>query len=517
VNETQASVQPWCAGEQASGAKPAPPCTVVIFGAGGDLTQRLLVPALYNLSCWGLLPDQLAIIGIGRTLRGADVFRDEVAEAAKKFTHGSIDPKALQPITRNVDQMAGDVRDKATYAALRERLDKLAPTVGRNVLFYLAIAPQFFGEIVQQLGAAGLLREDEGAWRRVIIEKPFGHDLASARALDNQIHAVVGEEQIYRIDHFLGKETVQSILAVRFANSIFEPIWNRDHIDHVQITVAETVGVEQRGNFYEGVGALRDMIPNHLFQLLTMTAMEPPISFDADAVRGRKEDVLLSVRPLSPEDARRYAVRAQYAAGTSTGQNVPAYRDEARVAKDSVTETYAAMRLMLDNWRWSGVPFYLRTGKRLARRTTEIAIRFKPAPYLLFRDTPVDRVLADWMVLRIQPDEGIALEFNAKVPGPHVQLDRVVMDLMYKDYFNVSPSTGYETLIYDCMIGDAMLFQRADNIEAGWQVVQPILDAWASPDAPLHFYPAGSEGPQEAADLLQQDGRAWRPIGRANR
>ncbi len=486
----------------------------MIFGAGGDLTQRLLVPALYNLSCWGLLSDKFAIIGIGRTLRSVDDFRAEIADAAKSFARGAVDEKALQRVTRTVDHLQGDVRDKKTYAELEARLDKLASDVGRNVLFYFAIGPQFFGDIIEQLSAAGLLREDEGAWRRVIIEKPFGHDLASARELDRRIHAVVGESQIFRIDHFLGKETVQNILAVRFANGFFEPIWNRDHVDHVQITVAETVGVEQRGNFYEGVGALRDMVPNHLFQLLTMTAMEPPISFDADAVRSRKEDVLRSVRPLSPSDARRYAVRAQYAAGTVDGKPATAYRDEPRVDKRSITETYVAMRLMVDNWRWSGVPFYLRTGKRLKRRTTEIGVRFKPAPYLLFRDTPVDKVSADWMVLRIQPDEGIALEFNAKVPGPSVRLDKVLMDFMYKDYFRVSPSTGYETLIYDCTIGDATLFQRADNIEAGWAVVQPILDAWQKDDVPLHFYPADSEGPEEAATLLLQDGRVWRPIAR---
>lgn len=501
-------------GQLAADAKPAPPCALVIFGAGGDLTQRLLVPALYNLACWGLLPQKFAIIGVARTPRSVDAFRDEIVAAVKKFTQSAVDEKTLRRLVRNLDHLHGDVRDKATYALLGERLEKLIPEVGGNILFYLAIAPQFFGEIVQQLGAAGLLREQGGAWRRVIIEKPFGHDLASARALDQTIHAVVDEHQIYRIDHFLGKETVQNILAVRFANGFFEPIWNRDHVDHVQITVAETVGVEQRGSFYEGVGALRDMVPNHLFQLLTMTAMEPPVSFDADAVRGRKEDVLRSVRPLSPADARRYAVRGQYAAGTNAGTPAPGYREEPQVDKNSRTETFVALRLMLDNWRWSGVPFYLRTGKRLARRTSEIAVRFKPAPYLLFRDTPVDHVSADWMVLRIQPDEGIALEFNAKVPGPHVRLGKVVMDLMYKDYFRVAPSTGYETLVYDCMIGDATLFQRADNIEAAWRIVQPILDAWQKDDVPLHLYPAGGEGPQEATQLLLPDQRVWRPIAR---
>jgi glucose-6-phosphate 1-dehydrogenase len=507
------SVPPWCEDKHAAQAKPAPPCAFVVFGAGGDLTRRLLVPALYNLSCWGLLNDRFALIGIGRAERSLDQFREEVTASARKFSNGSPNPEALQRLTRRLDHLQGDVGDSKTYETLRQKLDALAEETGGNVIFYLAIGPQFFGPIMEGLGKVGLLNEEKG-WRRVVFEKPFGRDLASARTLDREILGLVGERQVYRIDHFLGKETVQNILAFRFANGFFEPIWNRDRIDHVQITVAETVGVETRGNYYDDIGALRDMVPNHLFQLLTMTAMEPPVSFDANAVRSRKEEVLRAVHPLSRADARNLVVRGQYTAGAIGGDAVPAYRDEPRVARDSATETYTAMRLMIDNWRWAGVPFYLRTGKRLSRRTTEIALRFKPAPHLLFRDTPVDKIAADWMVLRIQPDEGIALAFNAKVPGPVVRLERVHMDFLYKDYFRAAPSTGYETLIYDCMIGDPTLFQRADNIESGWAVVQPILDAWKDGGA-IEPYRAGSDGPPSADALLARDGRAWRPIERS--
>jgi glucose-6-phosphate 1-dehydrogenase len=506
---------PWCAGEPPPGTQTPAPCTLVIFGAGGDLTQRLLLPALYNLSCWKLLPDRFAIAGVGRSPRTHDQFKEELVEAVRNFTHGSFNANAMQRVTQQIEYVQGDVQSPATYDELASHLDRLFETMSGNVLFYLAIAPEFFASIVRGLGKTGLLKEKDGNWRRVIFEKPFGHDLESAKSLDKDILAILKELQIYRIDHFLGKETVQNIMAFRFANGFFEPMWNRDHIDHVQIAVAETVGVEQRGNFYEKIGALRDMVPNHLFQLLTMTAMEPPISFNADAVRNKQDEVLRAVHPLTPADARDFVVRGQYGAGTIDGQSKPAYRQEPRVDSESRTETYVAMRLMIDNWRWAGVPFYLRTGKRMSRRTAEIAIRFKPAPYLLFRNTPVDRIAADWMVLRIQPDEGIALEFNAKIPGPTVRLERVDMNFSYKDYFRVEPSTGYETLIYDCMIGDPTLFRRADNIEASWSVVQPILDAWNEPEGQLvHDYPAGSDGPSAAAALLARDGRAWRPIAR---
>jgi glucose-6-phosphate 1-dehydrogenase len=351
-----------------------------------------------------------------------------------------------------------------------------------------------------------------------VIEKPFGHDLASAQALNAEILKTLRERQIYRIDHFLGKETVQNLMALRFANGLFEPIWNRGHIDHVQITAAETVGVERRGKFYEKTGALRDMVPNHLFQLLAMTAMEPPTSFDADAVRTKKAEVIKAIRPLSEAEALRNAVRGQYGAGMVMGKRVNAYRAEPEVAPDSATETFVACRLLIDNWRWAGVPFYLRTGKCMSRRRTEIAILFHQAPYSIFRGTDVERMHPNWMVLRIQPDEGIALEFAAKRPGPSVVLDSVSMDFCYQTYFKTPPNTGYETLLYDCMIGDATLFQRADNIEAGWAAVQPILDAWAK-HVPQEFpnYPAGTHGPAAADELLARDRRAWRSLQLPNR
>src|SRR5207245_4359682 len=334
--------------------------------------------------------------------------------------------------------------------------------------------PEFFGTIVESLGEVGLLAQDNQHWRRIIIEKPFRHDLESARALNKQLLNVAEEKQIYRIDHYLGKETVQNILAFRFANGIFEPIWNRRYIDHVQISVAETVGVEKRGSYYDGAGALRDMVPNHIMQLITLTAMEPPISFEANAVRDEQAKILHAIQPFSAEDVLSKTVRGQYGEGTMDGQRVPAYRSEEGVPPDSMTETFVAMRLMIDNWRWAGVPFYLRTGKALARRKTEIVIKFKQAPYAMFRDTPVERLAQNLLVLRIQPDEGASLQFNAKVPGPSIRTDGVRMDFRYKDYFDAAPSTGYETLIYDCMMGDPTLFRRADEIESGWRVVQPI-------------------------------------------
>ncbi len=346
-----------------------------------------------------------------------------------------------------------------------------------------------------------------------MIEKPFGHDLESAKALNNRILKILQDYQIYRIDHFLGKETVQNIMALRFANGLFEPLWNREHIDHIQITAAETVGVEHRAKFYEKTGALRDMVPNHMFQLLAMTAMESPISFDADAVRDKKTEVLRAIKPLDQNRALEDAVRGQYNAGTLSGQQVRAYRQEPGVATDSTTESFVACKLNIDNWRWAGVPFYLRTGKHLKCRSTEIAIRFHQAPFALFRGTSVEQMTPNWMILHIQPDEGVALEVAAKRPGPSVKLSSVSMGFDYKTYFQIASSTGYETLLYDCMIGDATLFQRADTIEAGWQVVQPILDAWANnPPRDFPNYTAGSAGPAAADRLLARDGRAWRRL-----
>jgi len=504
-------------------APAAPPCAMVIFGAAGDLTKRLVVPALYNLSNAKRLSKGFQLVGVDLAAKSteewrqglSDMMNQFVAQGGGEFQADHIDQTAWRWLTDRMSYLQGDLNDPGTFRRLGEHLaelDKSAGTSG-NYLFYLAVADRFFATAVAGIGAAGLAAEKDGQWRRVVIEKPFGHDLPSAKALNAEILKTLQERQIYRIDHFLGKETVQNIMALRFANGLFEPIWNRQHIDHVQITAAETVGVERRGKFYEKTGALRDMVPNHVFQLLAMTAMEPPISFDADAVRDKKAEVVEAIRPLTPARALREAVRGQYDAGTVLGKPARAYRQEPDVAPDSNVETYIAWKLKIDNWRWAGVPFYLRTGKYMSRRWTEIAIRFHQAPYALFRDTHVERMNPNWMILRIQPDEGIALEFAAKRPGPTVKLATVSMDFAYKSYFNMAPNTGYETLIYDCMIGDATLFQRADNIEAGWRAVQPILEAWANtPPKDFPNYAAGSNGPAAADELLARDGRAWRPL-----
>ncbi|HZS82921.1 MAG TPA: glucose-6-phosphate dehydrogenase [Stellaceae bacterium] len=484
------------------------PCTFVVFGAAGDLTRRLLVPALYNLAEGGLLPEEFALCGVARADLSDAAFRARLVEGLNRFATVAVVPEYAERLLRRVTYLAGDFADPATYRRLAEKLGAAG-----NCLFYLATPPDVFAEVARGLGQAGLTRQRPGAWRRVIVEKPFGSDLASARRLNRALLDVLEEEQIFRIDHYLGKETVQNILVLRFANGIFEPLWNRDHIDHVQITVAETVSVESRGKFYDATGALRDMVPNHLFQLLALTAMEPPTCFEADAVRSEKTKVLHAVHRLAPERAAQDAVRAQYRAGTVQGRSVAAFRDAPDIAADSITESYVALRLLIDNWRWAGVPFYLRTGKALAARKTEIAVKFKQAPFSMFRDTSIERLAQNFLVLRIQPDEGAALQFNAKVPGPLLRADGVRMDFKYKDYFDAAPSTGYETLIYDCMIGDATQFQRADYVEAGWQVVQPFLDAWHAEGARgLATYAAGSEGPGEADALLRRDGRLWRAI-----
>ncbi|MFO1350492.1 MAG: glucose-6-phosphate dehydrogenase [Gammaproteobacteria bacterium] len=496
--------------------QPAPACAMVIFGAAGDLTKRKLIPALYNLAQSNLLSRDFAIIGVARGEMSDEGFREKLRADIHEFaTSRNLDGDLWSWFEQRLYYVTGEFGDPRTYQKLKERLaqvDKEHGTRG-NYFYYLAVAPNFFAEVVKQLGAAGLAREDNDQWRRVIIEKPFGRDLESARALNHEIKHVLDERQIYRIDHYLGKETVQNIMVFRFGNGIFEPIWNRRYIDHVQITAAETVGVESRGGYYETSGALRDMVPNHLFQLITLTAMEPPISFAADAVRDEQAKILHAIQPLTPEDVLSKTVRGQYGAGQSRGERAPAYRAEANVAADSHTETFVAMKLAIDNWRWADVPFYLRTGKRMAQRVTEIAIQFKRAPFVLFRNTPVEKLTTNRLVLHIQPGEGISLRFGAKVPGPVVKLGSVDMDFDYADYFGSSPSTGYERLLYDCMCGDATLFQRADMVEAGWRVVSPIQDVWkALPARAFPNYAAGSWGPKEADDLLERDGRQWRRI-----
>ena len=490
----------------------SPPCILVIFGAAGDLTKRKLVPALYNLRKDNLLPENFAIIGVARAEMNDEEFRHRLRDDMNEFATEKIEPEVWDWIAQRLFYLAGDFNDDQTFANLKDALEKIDrehETLG-NYCFYLATAPQYFARVIQKLGAAGLTKEGKEHWRRVVIEKPFGSDLKSAQKLNRDISRVLKEDQIFRIDHYLGKETVQNILIFRFGNGIFEPIWNRSYIDCVQITAAERVGVEQRGGYYEQAGALRDMVPNHLLQLVTLTAMEPPVSFKANAVRDEQAKVLHAVQCPSPEEAARRIVRGQYDAGMIDGESVPAYRKEPNVAPDSSVETFVALKILIDNWRWSDVPFYLRTGKRLAARDTEIAIKFKRAPFMLFRDSPVDRLSSNRLVLHIQPDEGISLRFGAKEPGPILKIGAVDMDFDYEDYFGDVPSTGYERLLHDCMMGDATLFQRADQVEAGWAVVAAIQEAWAN-TAPPDFpnYKAGTWGPQEADELLAGDGRAW--------
>jgi glucose-6-phosphate 1-dehydrogenase len=491
------------------------PCMVVIFGAAGDLTKRKLIPALYNLLAQKLLSDKFAIVGVTSAEYSDQEFRSKLTTDIHEFATAQVDEKLWDWFDQRVYYVAGNFKDAALYGKLKASLAKVDKEQGTpgNYLFYLATAPQFFGEIVRQLGTSGLTNEENGKWRRVIIEKPFGRDLDSARALNKEVKKILDERQIYRIDHYLGKETVQNMLVFRFGNGIFEPIWNRRYIDHVQITVAETVGVELRGGYYDQSGALRDMVPNHTLQLVSMAAMEPPISFDSEAVRDEKAKVLHAIQVLSPEAVLTQAVRGQYGPGMVDGKREPGYRTEPQVNAESATETFVAVQLAIDNWRWAGVPFYIRTGKRLAKRATEIAIQFKRAPKLLFKEAGIEQLSANMIVMNIQPDEGISLGFSAKIPGPAVTLGAVNMSFEYSRYFGAAPATGYETLLLDCMVGDPTLFQRDDMVEAGWRVVEPILDVWkALPPREFPNYAAGTWGPKESDHLLERDGRHWRTI-----
>ena len=495
-----------------SAGRPAGPCVIVIFGASGDLTRRKLIPALANLARENLLPTSLAIVGVATRPWSNDDFRENVRAGLKEHATEALTDELQDWFAERLYYLSGDFKSADTYSRLRQLLneiDERHQTAG-NRLYYLAAAPGFFSEIPQQLQKVGLTQETDDCWRRVVVEKPFGNDLESARELNRQLRDVLTESQIYRIDHYLGKETVQNILALRFANGIFEPVWNRRYVDHVQITVAESIGVEKRGRYYDKSGALRDMVPNHIFQLITLTAMEPPISFDADAVRDEQVKILKAIQPLTEERALQDTVRGQYGEGIVGGEPAVAYRDEEHVDPQSETPTYVAMKLFIDNWRWSGIPFYLRTGKSLTSRTTEIAVRFKRAPFSLFRDSSVDHLDPNWLLLRLQPDEGISLRFGAKVPGAVMRLGNVDMDFNYKDYFGSKPQTGYERLLYECMLGDATLFQRADMVEASWDVVAPVLAAWSAtePDC-FPNYAAGSWGPVKAENLLAQSGHNW--------
>ena len=499
------------------GSKPQPrladPCLMTIFGAKGDLATRKLLPALYTLRKAHLLPEEFAVLGVAGDLLCYEEFRRNFGESVCSHEAMETTDAACDWLTARTQYLAGDVRDPGRYVDLKNKLQELDEkwkTPG-NYLFYFATPPGLFVDIVKHLSAQGLALEPNGAWRRFVIEKPFGTDLQSARSLNRDILQYLKESQVYRIDHYLGKETVQNILVFRFSNGIFEPVWNRRYVDHVQITVAETLGVEHRASFYDQTGALRDMVPSHLMQLFSLTAMEPPTSFHADAVRDEQVKVLHGAPPYSHQDVLTCAVRGQYDAGTIAGQRVPAYRSEPGVAPDSKTETFVALKYSVDNWRWAGVPFYIRTGKRMAKRISEISIHFREAPLILFRDTPVDELMPNVLIINIQPDEGISLQFGVKVPGPQLHVAPVRMDFRYVDYFGEQLSTGYDRLLYDCMIGDATLFQRADMVEAGWAMVDPVLDLWkALPPRNFPNYRAGTWGPPEAFELINKDGRRWR-------
>jgi glucose-6-phosphate 1-dehydrogenase len=485
------------------------PCAMVIFGGTGDLAGRKLVPALYNLYLRRLLPAGFAVIGIGRTdIGGDDGYRAEMRRRCEQFSRTPVTDSEWSGFAELLHWITGSFDEGSLYSELSSRLDDVchAKNTGGNVLFYLSVPPSQFPVVVDGLEGAGLTAQDEGTWRRVVIEKPFGTDLATSKELDRHVHRGFDESQVFRIDHYLGKETVQNILVFRFANGIFEPVWNRNFVDHVQITVAESMGVGGRGRFYEEAGALRDIVQNHILQSLSFVAMEPPASFAAEAVRDERAKVLQAMRPLKPGDV----VRGQYTAGFADGKPVPGYREEEGVSPSSDVETYVAARLQIDNWRWSDVPFYLRTGKRLPKRATEVAIQFKRVPHLPFSYAAAEQLEPNVLVLRIQPNEGIALRFGAKVPSERVQIRTVNMDFQYDTAFAAPSAEAYETLLLDAMRGDGTNFPRQDAVEQSWRIVEPVLDAWKSQGGGPHPYQAGTWGPEAADELLARDRRRWR-------
>jgi len=488
------------------------PCTVVLFGASGDLAKRKVIPAMYDLAINNSLGTRYAIVGFARTAMSDESFRGTAGEAAKSISEvGPIDPKKWNEFASNLYYQGGEYGNAEDFQKLAKRLDDLSAEkkLGGNRLFYLSTPPEVYPQIVEQLGRAGLAKASSpDAWVRIIIEKPFGRDLASAKALNKTVLCVFNERQVYRIDHYLGKDTVQNLLVLRFSNGIFEPLWNRNYVDHVQITAAETLGVERRGGFYETAGALRDMIQSHVLQLTSLVAVEPPARFDATAVRNEKLKILQSIRPFDLGMVAQAVVRGQYVAGAVDGKPVPGYRQEPGVNPHSRTETFVAMEVQIDNWRWAGVPFYLRTGKRLAKRSTEIVIQFKRAPHIVFREREVED---NRLVLNIQPDEGISVSFGAKRPGTEMGIGHVAMNFSYREAFGDGKTrSAYATLLGDCVRGDATLFDRGDSVEAAWALVEPILDVWsAAKTATVPQYPAGSWGPRESDLLLDRGGRRW--------
>jgi glucose-6-phosphate 1-dehydrogenase len=491
----------------------AGPCAVVIFGASGDLAKRKLIPALYRLVQERLLPAEFAIVGLGRTPMTDEEFREKMKASVLEFSESkSVDEEVWRSFAAGMRYLPSNINNPEDYKRLAELLaevDRERGTQG-NHLFYLSTAPEFYAEAIEQLGAAGLTRQEKN-WVRVIVEKPFGTSLESARELNRQILRHLDESQVYRIDHYLGKETVQNLLVFRFANGIFEPMWNRQYVDHVQVTNAETVGVEGRGGYYEKSGVVRDMIQNHVFQVLSIVAMEPPASLSSEDVRDEKIKAMHSARAFTPERVRAECVRGQYGAGSIGGVPVPGYREEKGVTPDSITETFAAVTMWFDNWRWSGVPFYIRSGKRLAKRVTEIAIQFKEAPHKLFGPA-MDEASPNQLVIRIQPDEGITMRVAAKVPGQLTRIRDVNMDFRYGASFGVQLAEAYERLILDCVLGDSTLYARKDMTERGWELVMPILDEWAAhkEEAAFPNYEAGSWGPEESFKILERQGRHWR-------
>ncbi|KAB8143348.1 glucose-6-phosphate dehydrogenase [Chloroflexia bacterium SDU3-3] len=489
------------------------PCTVVIFGATGDLTHRKLVPGLYNLYRERLLPPGFSVIGFARREWTDEYFRQTLYDDVKEFSRSGLEEPLWQSFAEGISYNRSSFDDPAGYQALAEKLAALDEQrgTGGNRLFYLATPPESYATIIEQLGAAGLNHSPNGGWTRIIIEKPFGRDLNSARALDTAVHKVFDESQVYRIDHYLGKETVQNILVFRFANGIFEPVWNRRYVDHVQITVGESVGVEGRGNYYEHAGTIRDMVQNHLMQLLTLTAMEPPGSYEANSVRDEKVKVVRAIRPIAREDVAKYSIRGQYTAGTEGGKPVPGYREETGVDPSSNTETYIALQLFVENWRWAGVPFYLRTGKRLPKRASEIAIQFKSAPLMLFDQGPLNNIEPNVLTIKVQPDEGISLKFESKIPGQTTQIRPVTMDFRYNASFGVASPEAYERLLLDAMLGDSTLFTRSDEVDASWSLITPILEGWQNGPAP-EPYEAGTWGPQASDAFLESAGRKWRKL-----
>jgi len=495
------------------------PCTLVIFGATGDLTHRKLLPALYNLAIEQPLPPQFTVVGVARRPFTDEQFRQQALDSINTFSRRRpVNQSVWETFSKGLFYLQSQFDDAVGYERLGQLLDRLDQERGTqgNRIFYLATPPSFYGDIGALLSTSGVARRGaasgSGGWSRIVVEKPFGHDLASARALNEQLNKGFSERQIYRIDHYLGKETVQNIMVLRFGNGIFEPIWNRRYIDHVQITVAESIGIEGRADYYEQAGAIRDMVQNHMMQVLTLTAMEPPVTFEADSVRDEKVKVLRAIPPLMEAEISSDTVRGQYGPGLVGGEQVPGYCEEPGIAPQSQTETFVAAKLLIENWRWAGVPFYLRTGKRLTKRVTEVAIQFKRPPYLLFQGAAAAQMQPNVLSMRIQPNEGITLQVSAKVPGQEMRLRTVNMDFLYGSSFGVEPPEAYERLLLDAMLGDSTLFTRIDETELAWNLVDTIVRDWKVSGTPLAQYEPGTWGPKEADTLIERDGRTWRRL-----